>query len=97
MGTRTLSPDLLHKMDAYWRVANYLAVFDNQLYTFGVALMSVQFSSYIRSMLNRLADCPDGIVPLEACPRAGGCSPQRSSETNPNGDASGAAPNRDRD
>ena len=24
--TETLSPDLLHKMDAYWRAANYLSV-----------------------------------------------------------------------
>jgi hypothetical protein len=72
MGTRTLSPDLPHKMDAYWRAANYLSVFDNQLYTFGVVQMSVQFSSHIRSMLNRLAHCPDGIVPLEARPRTGG-------------------------
>ena len=26
MNTKTLSPELLHKMDAYWRAANYLAV-----------------------------------------------------------------------
>ncbi len=26
MKTRTLSADLLHKMDAYWRAANYLSV-----------------------------------------------------------------------
>ena len=26
MKTNTLSPDLLHKLDAYWRAANYLAV-----------------------------------------------------------------------
>ncbi len=26
MGTRTLSPELLHKMDACWRPANYLSV-----------------------------------------------------------------------
>ena len=24
--TQTLSPDLLHKMNAYWRAANYLSV-----------------------------------------------------------------------
>jgi len=30
MKTKTLSPELLHKMDAYWRAANYLAV--GQLY-----------------------------------------------------------------
>ena len=26
MTTRTLEPELLHKMDAYWRAANYLSV-----------------------------------------------------------------------
>ena len=25
-GTRTLEPELLHRMDAYWRAANYLSV-----------------------------------------------------------------------
>jgi xylulose-5-phosphate/fructose-6-phosphate phosphoketolase len=24
--TKTLAPELLHKMDAYWRAANYLSV-----------------------------------------------------------------------
>ena len=26
ISTTSLSPDLLHKMDAYWRAANYLSV-----------------------------------------------------------------------
>jgi len=26
MKTQTLSPELLHKMNAYWRAANYLSV-----------------------------------------------------------------------
>ena len=26
MKTKTLSPELLHKMNAYWRAANYLSV-----------------------------------------------------------------------
>jgi xylulose-5-phosphate/fructose-6-phosphate phosphoketolase len=26
MTTRTLEPEVLHKMDAYWRAANYLSV-----------------------------------------------------------------------
>ena len=26
MKTHTLSPELLHQMDAYWRAANYLSV-----------------------------------------------------------------------
>ena len=32
MATRTLSPELLHKMDAYWRAANYLSVGQIYLY-----------------------------------------------------------------
>ena len=29
MKTNTLTPELLHKMDAYWRAANYLSVGQN--------------------------------------------------------------------
>src|SRR5674476_1129996 len=32
MKTNTLSPELLHKMDAYWRAANYLSVGQIYLY-----------------------------------------------------------------
>jgi phosphoketolase len=32
MKTRTLTPDLLQKMDAYWRAANYLSVGQIYLY-----------------------------------------------------------------
>ena len=32
MATNTLSPELLSKMDAYWRAANYLAVGQIYLY-----------------------------------------------------------------
>ena len=32
MMTKTLSPELLHKMDAYWRAANYLSVRQIYLY-----------------------------------------------------------------
>ena len=32
MKTKTLSPELLHKMDAYWRAANYLSVGQIYLY-----------------------------------------------------------------
>jgi len=32
MKTPTLSPDLLHKIDAYWRAANYLSVGQIYLY-----------------------------------------------------------------
>ncbi|MGB8077118.1 MAG: phosphoketolase, partial [Gallionella sp.] len=37
MKTNTLSPELLHKMDAYWRAANYLAV--GQLYLYDNPLL----------------------------------------------------------
>ena len=30
--TRTLEPELLHRMDAYWRAANYLSVGQIYLY-----------------------------------------------------------------
>ena len=32
MKTKELSPELLHKMDAYWRAANYLSVGQIYLY-----------------------------------------------------------------
>ena len=32
MQTKTLSPELLHKIDAYWRAANYLSVGQIYLY-----------------------------------------------------------------
>ncbi len=32
MKTKTLSPELLQKMDAYWRAANYLSVWQIYLY-----------------------------------------------------------------
>ena len=32
MNTNTLTPDLLHKMNAYWRAANYLSVGQIYLY-----------------------------------------------------------------
>ena len=32
MKTNTLSPELLHKMDAYWRATNYLSVGQIYLY-----------------------------------------------------------------
>ena len=37
MTTKTLSPDLLHRMDAYWRAANYLSV--GQIYLFDNPLL----------------------------------------------------------
>ncbi len=37
MNTRTLSPELLQKMDAYWRAANYLSV--GQIYLFDNPLL----------------------------------------------------------
>jgi len=45
--TRTLEPELLHRMDAYWRAANYLSVgqiylYDNPLLTRPLALSDVK-------------------------------------------------------
>jgi xylulose-5-phosphate/fructose-6-phosphate phosphoketolase len=47
MKTNTLTPDLLHKIDAYWRAANYLSVgqiylFDNPLLKRPLALADVK-------------------------------------------------------
>ncbi len=45
--TRTLDPELLHRMDAYWRAANYLSVgqiylYDNLLLKRTLALSDVK-------------------------------------------------------
>ncbi len=47
MQTNTLAPELLQKMDAYWRAANYLSVgqiylFDNLLLTRSLALSDIK-------------------------------------------------------
>src|SRR5580700_7484786 len=47
VSTNTLSPELLHKMDAYWRAANYLCVgqiylYDNPLLKRPLALADVK-------------------------------------------------------
>ena len=47
MKTNTLSPDLLYKMDAYWRAANYLSVgqiylCDNPLLKRSLALSDIK-------------------------------------------------------
>jgi hypothetical protein len=47
MKTRTLTPELLHRMDAYWRAANYLSVgqiylYDNPLLRRPLALADVK-------------------------------------------------------
>jgi len=47
VGTRALSPELLHNMDAYWRATNYLSVgqiylYDNPLLKRLLALTDVK-------------------------------------------------------
>jgi len=37
MDTKTLTPELLHRIDAYWRAANYLAV--GQIYLYNNPLL----------------------------------------------------------
>ena len=50
METKTLSPELHHKMDAYWRAANYLSV--GQLYLHGNPLLRKPLKlSHVKSML----------------------------------------------
>ncbi len=46
MKTDTLSPELLHKMDAYWRAANYLSVGQSaELASARLNAMNVRFKS----------------------------------------------------
>jgi xylulose-5-phosphate/fructose-6-phosphate phosphoketolase len=50
MNTNTLSPELLHKMDAYWRAANYLSV--GQLYLHDNPLLREPLKlSHVKAML----------------------------------------------
>jgi phosphoketolase len=47
MNTRALTPEQLHKMDAYWRAANYLSVgqiylYDNPLLKWPLTLADVK-------------------------------------------------------
>jgi xylulose-5-phosphate/fructose-6-phosphate phosphoketolase len=50
MKSKTLSPELLHKMDAYWRAANYLSV--GQLYLHDNPLLKKPLKlSHVKSML----------------------------------------------
>ena len=46
MDTRTLSPELLHKMDAYWRAANYLSV--GQIYLYDNPLLKEPLKTVAR-------------------------------------------------
>ena len=50
MKTKTLSPELLHKMDAYWRAANYLLV--GQIYLYDNPLLKCPLTiAYMKHML----------------------------------------------
>ena len=52
MEAKTLSTELLHKMDAYWRAANYLSV--GQLYLCGNPLLREPLKrSHVKSLLLR--------------------------------------------
>jgi xylulose-5-phosphate/fructose-6-phosphate phosphoketolase len=42
MSAHTLTPELLHKIDAYWRAANYLSV--GQIYLYDNPLMKRRVS-----------------------------------------------------
>lgn len=50
MKTNTLTPDLLHRMDAYWRAANYLSV--GQIYLHDNPLLRKPLSlAHVKRML----------------------------------------------
>jgi len=58
MNTNTLSPELLHKIDAYWRAANYLSV--GQIYLLDNPLLkrSLMFSDIKRMLLGHWGTTP---------------------------------------
>jgi xylulose-5-phosphate/fructose-6-phosphate phosphoketolase len=58
MNTDTLSPELLHKIDAYWRAANYLSV--GQIYLLDNPLLkrSLMFSDIKRMLLGHWGTTP---------------------------------------
>src|SRR6202171_6376967 len=50
MGTNTLSPELLAKIDAYWRAANYLSV--GQIYLYDNPLLKIPLAlAHVKPML----------------------------------------------
>ena len=60
MIARTLTPEQRHKMDAYWRAANYLSV--GQIYLYDNPLLKEPLKPY--SVENHKASLP----PLQASP-----------------------------
>ena len=51
MPTNPLTPDLLHRMDAYWRAANYLSV--GQIYLYDNPLLKEPLTlSHVKPLLS---------------------------------------------
>ncbi len=81
MTARTLDPELLHRMDAYWRAANYLSVgqiylYDNPLLRRPLALSDVRVRASPPHQPRR-RDCGATTSP------AGAAAPQRVACTRP--------------
>ncbi len=56
--TQALSPDVLHKMNAYWRTANYLSV--GQIYLYDNPLLKEPLKlSHVKPLVVGLT-CPPG-------------------------------------
>jgi len=58
MKTKTLSPELLHKMDAYWRAANYLSVGQIYLYDNPLLREPLQLSHVKPTLLGHWGTTP---------------------------------------
>ena len=66
MKTNTLTPDLLHKMDAYWRAANYLSV--GQIYLYDNPLLKRPLKLSERQAAGGRALGDDAGSKLHLCP-----------------------------
>src|SRR5471032_2456401 len=111
MKTNTLSPELLFKMDAYWRAANYLSVgqiylYDNPLLERPLALGDIKHmllghwgttpgQNFIYAHLNRVIRKCDLDMIYVSCPGHGG--PAVVANTSPEGTYSEVYPDIGRD
>ena len=77
MKTNTLTPELLHKIDAYWRAANYLSVaqiylFDNPLLKRPLTLpATARFTKTANSVIrSAIRSGPCSTIPISSWPAA---------------------------
>ena len=68
MTTRTLEPEVLHKMDAYWRAANYLSVGQIYLYDNPLLKRPLQLSDVKPLVPNVRSSGSRPETPVTFCP-----------------------------